>query len=504
MPGARDAGPWPKDDVVELSVLLRRGAASLDAPSVEILGATAFERRVYLSRPQYAAAHSARAEDVSLVREYATRQGLLAGTVDRARRTVKLSGPVADIARAFGVEVHRYEHPFLPYRAPVGPLRLPAELRGAVVGVFGLDSRPQLRPHFRRNADPRAVGYSVLAVASAYGFPSNLTGTGQCVGLLEFGGGYSPTDLQSYFANLGVGSPDIVSVGVDGAANSPTDDPNGPDAEVELDIEVVGALVPGAKIAVYFAPNTEQGFVDAITTAVHDATNRPSVLSISWGGPEPGWSAQSRNAFENATQDGALQGVTILAASGDQGAADGEPSGSRTVDFPASSPYVIGCGGTRLELSGGTIASETVWDELAQGEGATGGGVSEQFAKPSYQADVTVPPAPNGFVGRGVPDVSGDADPRTGYAVLIDGASAVIGGTSAVAPLWAALVARLGQGLGKPLGYANPLLYSAKVSSVFRDVTSGSNGGYSAGPGWDPCTGLGSPRGDALLRALRG
>ena len=503
LPGAQDAGSWPRHDTVELSVLLRRGSAPSELPSMSALGQVPMVERRYLTRAQFAAIHSARVEDVTRVREEFSRQGLAVGAVDRVSRTVKLSGTAADVERVFDVELHRFDHPSTPYRAPLGPVRLPVELRGPVTGVFGLDTRPPLRPHFRRNADPQAVGYSPLAVGTAYDFPTNLTGVGQCVGLLEFGGGFADSDLTSFFGGLGVSVPEVSVVSVDGATNAPTGDPSGPDGEVELDIELAGALAPAARLVVYFAPNTEQGFVDAIGAAVHDATNRPAIVSVSWGGPEESWSTPSRTAFEAAVQDGAIQGVTVLAASGDQGASDGGPAGTREVDFPASSPYVVGCGGTHLQLTAGAVVAETVWNDLAQGEGATGGGVSEAFARPAYQSGSSVPPAPNGFAGRGVPDVAGDADPETGYAVFVDGSAAVIGGTSAVAPLWAALVARLGEGLGKPLGYANPLLYSPSAGSGLHGITSGNNGGYSAGPGWNPCTGLGSPRGTQLLADLQ-
>jgi kumamolisin len=197
-------------------------------------------------------------------------------------------------------------------------------------------------------------------------------------------------------------------------------------------------------------------------------------------------------------------GVTVLAASGDDGASDGNTSGTPTVDFPAASPYVVGCGGTKLTISGAAIGSEQVWNELSANEGATGGGVSEVFALPSFQQSVNVPAAPNGFVGRGVPDVAGDADPETGYNVFVDGQPAVIGGTSAVAPLWAGLLALINQTLGANVGYLNPLLYSAAAEATFHDITSGNNGDYSAGPGWDACTGLGSPNGSALMTTLRG
>ena len=502
LPGAKDAGAWPRQEAVELSVLLRRGSAPSEVPAMRALGDVPLRERKYLTRAQFAAIHSARTEDVSQVREVFARWGLSVGAVDRPSRTVRLTGATADVERALAVELHRFDHATGPYRAPLGPVQLPKELKGAVTGVFGLDTRPQLRPHFRRNTDPAATGYSPLAVAAAYDFPANLTGLGQGVGILEFGGGFSSADLASFFGGLGLPTPEVTVVSVDGATNAPTGDPNGPDAEVELDIEIAGALAPGARIVVYFAPNTEQGFVDAIGAAVHDATNRPSIVSVSWGGPEESWSISARTAFETATQDGALQGVTVLAASGDQGASDGGPAGTREVDFPASSPYVIGCGGTRLELAAGVVSSETVWNDLAEGEGATGGGVSEAFARPGYQSAASVPTAPNGFTGRGVPDVAGDADPETGYALFVDGSAAVIGGTSAVAPLWAALVARLSEGLGKPLGYANPPIYLPSTGTGLSGITSGNNGGYSAGPGWNPCTGLGSPRGAQLLADL--
>jgi kumamolisin len=197
-------------------------------------------------------------------------------------------------------------------------------------------------------------------------------------------------------------------------------------------------------------------------------------------------------------------GVTVLAAAGDGGGSDGVAGGPLVVDFPASSPYVLACGGTTLILAGSTISSEVVWNDLATGEGATGGGVSESFRLPAYQTAPPVPPAPNGFSGRGVPDVAGNADPATGYSVSIDGTSAVYGGTSAVAPLWAALIARCNQAEGAPLGFLNPSLYRPPVALTCHDITSGTNEGYSAGPGWDACSGWGSPDGVRLLGALRG
>jgi kumamolisin len=261
-------------------------------------------------------------------------------------------------------------------------------------------------------------------------------------------------------------------------------------------------VAPGARIVVYFAPNTTSGFQDALTTAIHDATNKPSVISISWGGPESTWTSQAMTAMDTAAQDAAVLGVSICAAAGDNGSSDGVNDGKNHVDFPASSPHILACGGTDLQSASGKITSETVWNDGAQG-GATGGGFSVQFPEPAWQVSASVTPPSGG--GRGVPDVSGDADPESGYQILVDGKSMVIGGTSAVAPLWSGLIALLNQKLGKPLGFLQPALYGISISrQAFHDITQGSNGSFSAAPGWDPCTGLGSPSGENLLGALGG
>jgi kumamolisin len=507
--GAHDAGPADPTQQIEVTVFLRRGSKPGEFPSAAQIGARLPRERKYLSREEFARLHGASAADLEKIRAFAAQHGLKVLSEDRARRTVKLGGTVQAFNTAFGVNLRRYEHTSGTYRCRTGTLTIPADLEPIVEGVFGLDNRPQAKAHFRlRKKKPgvhaRAadVSYSPLQVAQVYAFPSGATGAGQCIGVIELGGGYKTADLDSFFSNLGIPAPKVTAVSVDGGTNSPTGDPNGPDGEVELDIEVAGAIAPAAQVAAYFAPNTDQGFIDAVTTAVHDATLKPSIVSISWGGPESSWTEQSRSALNSACEDASTMGVTVLAASGDDGASDG--STTPTVDFPAASPYVLGCGGTKLTISGTSIGSEQAWNELSSNEGATGGGVSEVFARPNYQQSASVPKAPNGFVGRGVPDVAGDADPETGYNVVVDGQQSVIGGTSAVAPLWAGLLALINQSLGANVGYVNPLLYAAKAEAAFHDITAGSNGGYSAGPGWDACTGLGSPNGAALLTVLRG
>jgi kumamolisin len=510
-PDSRKIGPCDPREQIQVTVFLRRGGSPKQFPDATKIGKLPPARRQHLSRAQFTARHGARPADIKKVRTFAAQNKLKVVEVSRPRRSVLLSGSITAFSHAFNVELNNYQHSTGTSRMRSGSIQIPALLSGIIEGVFGLDNRPQAKPHFRiRRQSPNSaapaqssdVSYNAPQVAQAYDFPAGTTGSGQTIGILELSGGYSATDLAAYFKKLGIAAPTVTAVSVDGATNSPTGDPSGPDGEVELDIEVSGAVAPSAQIAVYFTPNTDQGFLDALTTAVHDAKLQPSVVSISWGGPESSWTQQALTSFNSACEDASTIGVTILVASGDDGSTDGVSSGTPTVDFPASSPYVLACGGTKLTLSGTKISSEQAWNELSANEGATGGGVSEFFALPSYQQSANVPKAPNGFVGRGVPDVAGDADPETGYNVLVDGQQSVIGGTSAVAPLWAALLARINQSLKKNVGYLNPLLYTKNVEATLHDITVGNNGTYSAGPGWDACTGLGTPDGAALLAAL--
>jgi kumamolisin len=355
-------------------------------------------------------------------------------------------------------------------------------------------------------AAPTAVPLTAPQVASLYNFPAGTDGTGQTIAIIELGGGYTQSDLDMYFSGLGLATPSVTAVGVDGGSNSPGQPSDG---EVELDIQVAGAVAPKAAQLVYFAANTDQGFINAIAQAVH-TTPPPIVVSISWGQSEDQWSQQSRNSMDSVFADAAALGVTVTVAAGDNGSSD-DPNSTRGVhvDFPASSPHVLACGGTQLigNLSTNTITSEVVWNELANNEGAGGGGVSDVFPLPSWQASVGVPTIAGGTsAGRGVPDVAGNADPVTGYLVVVDGKQQPIGGTSAVAPLWAGLIARLAQATGKKFGLLQPLIYGGVTPGAaaqgFNDITQGNNGAYSAGPGWDATTGLGSPNGQALLTHL--
>jgi kumamolisin len=499
MPGARSLGKADPSERFEVTVFLRWSAE--DQLREQVAKISAGDPVKTLSREEFAHRHGASAADVAAVRRFAHEFDLLVVHVDAARRSVVLSGTVAKFNAAFGIDLEQYEHDDGIYRGRTGSIMLPDELASSVQAVVGLDDRVVARPHFRARglaehaaADAQAGAFNPTQLAQLYGFP-NGTGAGEAIAIIELGGGYRTTDLTKYFAELGVAKPKVTTVSVDHARNRPTGNPDGPDGEVMLDIEVAGAIAPGASIVVYFAPNTDAGFLDAITMAVHDETHRPSVVSISWGGPESTWTQQSLTAYDQVFQSAAVMGVTICVASGDSGSSDGVSDGADHVDFPASSPHVLACGGTSLKSSGGAITAETVWNNGADG-GASGGGVSSFFSVPSWQSGLKTTHSnktTSTLSKRGVPDVAGDADPQTGYHVRVDGTESVFGGTSAVAPLWAALVARINSLKGSPIGFMNPTLY--KHRTALRDITQGGNGDFASATGWDACTGLGSPNG---------
>ena len=491
---------------VEATVVLRR-RAQLERPAA---GAAP------LSSDELASKFGADPADIDLVRAALDDHGVEILDLDPGSRRVRIAAPVSTMEQMFGTELSAAgtdggsgetpaaSEPRLRRRA--GSLSVPAGLDGVITAVLGLDNRPQadIRSRMVSRSEAQSKSYTPVELARIYAMPEGTDGSGQTVAIIELGGGFAQSDLDTYFSGLGLTSPKVTAVGVDGAENVAGQDPNGADGEVLLDIEVVGGVAPKSEIVVYFGPNTDAGFLDAVTTAAH-ASPVPAAISISWGQSEDQWTAQARTAMDEAFADATAMGITVTAAAGDSGSGDG--SSGVHVDFPAASPHVLACGGTNLDAdpATGTVSSETVWNGGSTG-GSTGGGISDTFDVPSWQAAAGVPARQGGGVGRGVPDVAAVADPATGYQIYVDGQALVIGGTSAVAPLWAGLVARLVQSIGKPLGLLQPALYAAAQPAVspdgVRDITEGNNGSYQAGPGWDPCTGLGVPVGTALLASL--
>jgi len=497
--------------------------------------------RKYLTRAEHAEAYGANPEDIKKVEAFAASNGLRVTFSDATQRTVLLTGAAQAFSRAFGVTLATSVADGKPVRARTGDILIPADLKDIVTSVTGLDNRPFAKPHVRVSRNPVAIaaaagsasvatpraetipaGFTPVQVAGFYDFPKELDGTGQVIAILELGGGFRPDELATYFKSIGAPLPNVTTVAYPGGGgNNPGTNPLDPanaDVEVMLDIQVVGSVAPSAKILVYFAPDaSDASFLGAMSAIVHDSVNNPTIISISWGGSEDSATDQFKLEFDQICQAAAQMGITVCAAAGDNGSADFDANdpdwdGHAHVDFPASDPYVLGCGGTILTVSDGSIASEVTWEE--SGNEGTGGGISRFFALPAYQDQAHVPPAvhPPGNIMRGVPDVAGDAAQESGYRVLCDGQMfpdpnngiPPVGGTSAVAPLWAGLVALISQGLGKPLGFSNALLYAlAPTTGALHDITKGGNGDYSADTGWDPCTGLGSPDGQKLLQALK-
>ncbi len=381
--------------------------------------------------------------------------------------------------------------------------------RAAARSEFDIQASVPAVPRRARDS-ARSTSFTATNVARLYNFPAEFDGSGQCVGILQLGGGLRQADISAYMAALGLTVPKITFVSVDGAANAPGEMS---DIVVAVNVEIIATAAPGADIAVYFAPDTPQGFVDAILAAASDTVNNPSVLCITWGQPESGWAAHDIDTMNDALMKAAARGITVCCAAGDRGPGEGVYDGRAHVAFPASSPYVLACGGTRISASTNRIETEAVWNDQKSGGGCTGGGFSDKFPAPDWQPALFAD-ASGGVAltrGRGVPDVAINASPSSGYQILNDGQATVVGGTTASASMWAALIARLNQGVGGRVGWLNPALYrSLGPTGILRDVTkgstrpeSGSGLGYDARPGWDPCTGWGTPDGQRLLEALK-
>jgi subtilase family serine protease len=357
----------------------------------------------------------------------------------------------------------------------------------------------KLKTHYRRpgiRAHVTGTSYTPPMVGLKYNFPNGVTGKGAKVGVIELGGALNSSDITTYLAGLGItqtGS--IQSVTVQGSSPPVSDGPNGADGEVMLDCEVICSIAPGATVTVYFADNSNPAFLAAFQQARADGCQ---IISCSWGGPESSWRASDLQSFNAEFQSGANAGVSYFIAAGDSGSSDGATG--LNVDFPGSSPYVICCGGTSLPTSG----AETVWNDGAQ-NGATGGGISATFPKPSYQP-ATAYGVTSTIANRMVPDIAGNADPDTGYQTLVDGTSGTIGGTSAVAPLFASMAALYWEKNGAAPGALGPKLYGvvSPYTSAFVDITQGNNGSYKAGPGFDLCSGIGRPDGAGLYTAIFG
>ncbi len=547
-PGAKPIGPSDPNEVLSVTVAVRRRPGAPELPDQEHWAEHPPGSRRYISSEEFARQWGADPADLDLVAAFAARHGLAVTERNPEQRIVVVSGKVSQIRDAFGVELLRYEaqpqagdedrgraqaprrgrrrdrgeHEV--YRGYAGYVHLPEDVAPVVEGVFGLDTRRTARRAI--TPLPTITPLTPPQVAALYDFPKPPHHIHkETVGLLEFSDpvvgtcGYLPADLNAYFttaAGIGPGfvTPPLVDIGVNGATNSPgSGSVFNADAEVTLDISVAGSVAQGAHIQVYFTTWDENGWVLALKRAVHPhaGERRPSVLSISWDWAEfdslgnLAWTPAAISVLHGAFHEAALFGITVFVASGDDGSNCQVYDGNAHVYYPESDPWVTSCGGTTIGNVSGSSFVEVAWTD----NGITGGGVSDFFDLPHWQrhADIPLSVNPGQRKGRGVPDIAGYAN---GYEIVLQGASSPgWWGTSETAPLYAALIAIINAHLRERVGYLNPLLYSRHARHVLRDIddgrTNAANGapGYTCGPGWDACTGWGSLKGHALLKLLR-
>lgn len=522
LPNSRPAGSVDPDEITSVTVRVR---SSGDVKELEKKLSNIYEQpvndRQYLTRQELLEQHGAQSSDFDAIEQFALQHNLMVSHRSSAQRSLVLTGRMGDLLNAFHADVHMFHHSSGTYRGRKGAIYIPRQFLNVITGIFGFDTRPKHKlPHRARavglSGPGGSNGVAATEFAKRYNFPTtyqgtSLDGSGQTIGIIELGGGYRNSDLEIFFQEIGTALPNVSAISVDGAANNPT--PKGAaDGEVMLDIEVAGAVAPRANIAVYFAPNRGNGFFDAINAAVHDSDRNPSVISISWGGPEDPAEQQAIQAFHEVFVEAASLGISICVASGDHGTADLDGfhwDGKVHVDHPSVDDLVLACGGTQIDSGGTDVAwnDGTPFSNVPGGGGwASGGGISETIALPEYQQNAGVPVSlVNGKKGRGVPDIAMSA---TNYFTRVHGMEGASGGTSAVAPLMASLIALLNQAKKKNVGFLNTFLYQNAVKGVVKDVTKGTNAikntvkGYSAKKGWDACTGLGTPDGTKILNNL--
>jgi len=495
-----------------------RNSSDLDSLLSAISDPNSPQYHQYLTPDQFNQLFAPTSDQVQQVVSYLQSQGMTITSVAPNNLLIDATATVSQVQQAFSVQINTYQAGNHTFYANTASPSVPTSISQLITSIGGLDNSVQYHPLYRRMIKHIQNHGAAMATPSGFG-PKDLSGAyhatplqnsgilgdNQTVALFELDG-YQASDVTQYFQNYGLATPTISNVLVDGFNGSP-----GQGAiEVELDMEVVGALAPHAHQIVYEGPNTTQGLNDSYNQIVHD--NKAHIVSISWGLCEKYSGAAELQTLDNVFKQGAAQGITFFAAAGDSGAYDcGD--GSLGVDSPASDPNVTGVGGTNLQLNAGAYGSESVWsnpnDTQRSPNGAGGGGgVSSQFPLPSWQTGLGVQNQySNGK--REVPDVSADADPATGYATYCTVTNAgcpstgwiTIGGTSAAAPLWAGSLALIDQYLqsqGKAIvGSANPVLYglfnAPQQSPAFNDVTSGTNLYYKATPDYDMASGIGSP-----------
>jgi kumamolisin len=478
---------------ISVAVSLKsRNDQALDAFIAQVSNPRSSSYGHYVTKSQFAAQYGRSDADVKKVTDYLRSQGLTVGAVHSGNLLVDATGTAAQLEKAFGTKLSTFKDSATGrsfYANDAAP-SVPASIASVVGDISGLNNRAQLRhqaPATKPHNGPGG-GYTPAQIKGGYNV-SGSTGSGQKVALLEFDG-FQQSNITAYDSHYGLSSAAPTVHKVDGGSGSLGDG----QVEVELDIEVVNAIAPAAAVTVFEGPNSDAGEVDTYQAIVDSGI---PVTSISWGAAESQRTSSNINAVDAVFKQGAAEGLSFFAASGDSGSDDAGDGGT-SVDYPASDPYVTGVGGTTL-----TVTSSNAWSRETAWSGG-GGGASDVFPIPSWQTSVQ---KSQGGGNRQVPDVSALANPSPGVSIYSQGSWGQVGGTSAAAPEWAGFAALYNQqasAAGKSvLGFANPVLYAAGGTG-FHDITSGSNGAYSAGTGWDFATGWGSYNAATLASTLLG
>ncbi len=448
----------------------------------------------YLTKAQFQARFGRTNAEVKQVKDYLSSQGLTVGKVHSGNLLIDATGTAAQLEKAFGTQLSTWKDKASgrAFYANDSAPTLPSSIASMVSDISGLNSHLVLR-HSAVNVTPHngpGGGYTPAQIKGGYSVPSSLNGSGQRIGLVEFDG-FQQSNITTYDNNYSLGSPAATVSKVDGGSGALSDG----QVEVELDIEVLNAIAPKANVTVFEAPNSDAGEADMYQAIVDSGI---PTTSISWGAAETQRTASNMDSVDSILEEGAAEGQGFYAASGDDGS-DDAGDGGESVDYPASDPFVTGVGGTTL-----TVTSANAWSKETAWSGG-GGGVSQEFSIPSWQTGVEK--AAGGGM-RQVPDVSALANPTPGVSVFSQGSWFPVGGTSAAAPEWAAFGALVNQQAAANgeanLGFANPALYATGGGSGFHDITSGSNGAFSAGSGWDFATGWGSYSASTLASRLLG
>jgi kumamolisin len=504
---------------IKVSLILRRKDKSM-LKDMEYFHSTAFAERTHFTRKDFETNLGASPDDIARVQAFAKEAGLKLLKSNASSRSVELSGSAETLNKAFHIELQEYKSPRGTYHSHEGAASVPDSLKDIVELIVGLDNRKVNARHFA--GDPTNTSpLTPQQVAGLYNFPQG-TGSGQTIGIYEMvtgdgAPGFNMNDVIATLKEFGIANPNpnVQAVAVDDQNNT-----NQSDGETLLDITVCAAIAPQAQLAVYLTGGTNQSIIDCLQQMIHPDTGQPApnIVSISYGwtadDQTDGLSDAEYQQISSLFQDAAHLGITVLVSSGDQGAKYESATLAQT-SYPATDPWVTACGGTTIGNIQNSEFTEYVWnDSWDGGSGATGGGISARFAVPQYQAGLSLPQGLNNpsFMGRGIPDLSGNASPVSGYPQSINGSDGDEGGTSAVAPLFAGLIALMNSNLGSSLGFINPQLY-ALADNCFQEVqgppgpANNSYGGVTGYPAtgdrWNACTGLGRVNGEALQTGLK-